>query len=200
MAESTDRNQRHHGPGTTAPCPTTCASAQIASSSAATRSGRAVPQPSGPRPGARRPSPRLDLDDLQRRAERRMVAWGTIPRWSAYVFMCRGVDRDRRPLPHLVQRHHRRLRLPPTRRRRAPARYAVANAPRGDRSQRPPLVSRTGGHRGDVSIGIGAIVLKGVTHRRGAPWPPARSSRATCPRRMAPPATPPACEVTEKAP
>ncbi len=41
-------------------------------------------------------------------------------------------------------------------------RDAVANAPHGDRSQRPPLVSRPVVIGDDVWIGIGAIILKGV--------------------------------------
>jgi acetyltransferase-like isoleucine patch superfamily enzyme len=39
---------------------------------------------------------------------------------------------------------------------------AIANAPHGDRGQRPPLVSRPVVIEDDVWIGIGAIVLKGV--------------------------------------
>ena len=45
---------------------------------------------------------------------------------------------------------------------------AVANAPHGDRSQRPPLVSQPviiGDH---VEVGIGAIILKGVQIGEGA--------------------------------
>jgi acetyltransferase-like isoleucine patch superfamily enzyme len=45
---------------------------------------------------------------------------------------------------------------------------AIANSPQGDRSQRPPLVSRPVVIEDDVWIGIGAIVLKGVHVRRGA--------------------------------
>jgi acetyltransferase-like isoleucine patch superfamily enzyme len=47
-------------------------------------------------------------------------------------------------------------------------RDAIANAPEGDRSQRPPLVSRPVVIEDDVWIGIGAIILKGVTIGRGA--------------------------------
>ena len=47
-------------------------------------------------------------------------------------------------------------------------RDAVANAPFGDRSQRPPLVCRPVVIEDDASIGIGAIVLKGVRIGRGA--------------------------------
>jgi carbonic anhydrase/acetyltransferase-like protein (isoleucine patch superfamily) len=47
-------------------------------------------------------------------------------------------------------------------------RDAIANAPEGDRTQRPPLVSRPVVIADDVWIGIGAIVLKGVTVGRGA--------------------------------
>lgn len=39
---------------------------------------------------------------------------------------------------------------------------AVANAPQGDRSQRPPLVSRPVVIEDDVWVGISAIILKGV--------------------------------------
>jgi acetyltransferase-like isoleucine patch superfamily enzyme len=39
---------------------------------------------------------------------------------------------------------------------------AIANAPGGDRSQRPPIVSRPVTVGDDVWIGIGAIILKGV--------------------------------------
>lgn len=39
---------------------------------------------------------------------------------------------------------------------------AVANAPGGDRSQRPPIVSQPVTIGDDVWIGIGAIILKGV--------------------------------------
>lgn len=45
---------------------------------------------------------------------------------------------------------------------------AVANAPSGDRSQRPPLISRPVLIGNDVWIGIGAIILKGVTIGSGA--------------------------------
>lgn len=47
-------------------------------------------------------------------------------------------------------------------------RDAVANAPQGDRSLRPPLVAKPVVIEDDVSIGIGAIVLKGVTVGAGA--------------------------------
>jgi acetyltransferase-like isoleucine patch superfamily enzyme len=45
---------------------------------------------------------------------------------------------------------------------------AIANAPYGDRSRRPPLVSRPITIEDDVRIGIGAIVLKGITIGAGA--------------------------------
>lgn len=45
---------------------------------------------------------------------------------------------------------------------------AVANAPQGDRSQRPPIVSRPVIIGDDAWIGIGAIVLKGVHIGQGA--------------------------------
>jgi acetyltransferase-like isoleucine patch superfamily enzyme len=45
---------------------------------------------------------------------------------------------------------------------------AIANAPFGDRSQRPPLVARPVEIEDDVWVGIGAIVLKGVRIGRGA--------------------------------
>jgi len=45
---------------------------------------------------------------------------------------------------------------------------AVANSPQGDRSQRPPLVTRPVVVEDDVWIGIGAIILKGVRVGRGA--------------------------------
>jgi acetyltransferase-like isoleucine patch superfamily enzyme len=45
---------------------------------------------------------------------------------------------------------------------------AVANAPFGDRSRRPPLVSRPVVIGDDAWIGIGAIVLKGVRIGAGA--------------------------------
>jgi acetyltransferase-like isoleucine patch superfamily enzyme len=45
---------------------------------------------------------------------------------------------------------------------------AVANAPHGYRSQRPPLVSHPVVIEDDVWIGIGAIVLKGVRIGKGA--------------------------------
>jgi acetyltransferase-like isoleucine patch superfamily enzyme len=47
-------------------------------------------------------------------------------------------------------------------------RDAVAVSPFGDRSQRPPLVSRPVVIEDDVWVGIGAIVLKGVRIGRGA--------------------------------
>jgi acetyltransferase-like isoleucine patch superfamily enzyme len=47
-------------------------------------------------------------------------------------------------------------------------RDALANAPEGDRSARPPLVSRPVVIGDDVWVGIGAIILKGVTVGRGA--------------------------------
>jgi acetyltransferase-like isoleucine patch superfamily enzyme len=45
---------------------------------------------------------------------------------------------------------------------------AIANAPYGDRSVRPECVSRPVVIEDDVWIGIGAIILKGVTIGRGA--------------------------------
>ncbi len=45
---------------------------------------------------------------------------------------------------------------------------AIANRPGGDRSHRPPYVARPVVIEDDVWIGIGAIVLKGVTIGRGA--------------------------------
>jgi acetyltransferase-like isoleucine patch superfamily enzyme len=45
---------------------------------------------------------------------------------------------------------------------------AIANSPSGDRSRRPPLVSRPVTIEDDVWIGIGAIILKGVHVGRGA--------------------------------
>ena len=45
---------------------------------------------------------------------------------------------------------------------------AIANAPQGDRSQRPPLVSRPVVIEDGVWIGIGAIILKGVHVGSGA--------------------------------
>ena len=45
---------------------------------------------------------------------------------------------------------------------------AIANAPEGDRSHRPALVTRPVVIEDDVWIGIGAIVLKGVHIGRGA--------------------------------
>ena len=46
--------------------------------------------------------------------------------------------------------------------REARRRDAIANAPSGDRSQRPPLVTRPVTIGDDVWIGTGALVLKGV--------------------------------------
>lgn len=45
---------------------------------------------------------------------------------------------------------------------------AIANAPFGDRSQRPPFVSKPVVIEDDVWIGIGAIILKGVHIGQGA--------------------------------
>jgi acetyltransferase-like isoleucine patch superfamily enzyme len=45
---------------------------------------------------------------------------------------------------------------------------AIANAPRGDRSRRPALITRPVVIEDDVWIGIGAILLKGVRVGRGA--------------------------------
>ena len=45
---------------------------------------------------------------------------------------------------------------------------AIANAPGGDLSQRPPVTSRPVRIGNDVWIGIGAIILKGVTIGDGA--------------------------------
>ncbi len=45
---------------------------------------------------------------------------------------------------------------------------AIANAPGGDLSKRPPVVSRPVMIEDDVWIGIGAIILKGVRIGRGA--------------------------------
>jgi acetyltransferase-like isoleucine patch superfamily enzyme len=47
-------------------------------------------------------------------------------------------------------------------------RDAIANAPEGDRTQRPPLVTRPVAIADNVWIGIGAIILKGVTIGCGA--------------------------------
>lgn len=47
-------------------------------------------------------------------------------------------------------------------------RDAIANAPYGDRSQRPPFPSKPVVIEDDVSIGIGAIILKGVRIGKGA--------------------------------
>ena len=45
---------------------------------------------------------------------------------------------------------------------------AIANSPFGNRSERPPIASEPVRIRDDVWIGIGAIVLKGVTIGEGA--------------------------------
>ena len=45
---------------------------------------------------------------------------------------------------------------------------AIANAPEGNRSHRPPVVARPVVIEDDVWIGIGAIILKGVRIGRGA--------------------------------
>jgi acetyltransferase-like isoleucine patch superfamily enzyme len=45
---------------------------------------------------------------------------------------------------------------------------AIANAPSGDRSRRPPIVSKPVSIGDDVWIGIGAIILKGVQIGTGA--------------------------------
>lgn len=45
---------------------------------------------------------------------------------------------------------------------------AIANAPHGDRSKRPPIIAQPIRIEDDVWIGIGAIVLKGVTIGAGA--------------------------------
>lgn len=47
-------------------------------------------------------------------------------------------------------------------------RDAIANAPGGERSQRPPLVSQLVRIDDDAWIGIGAMILKGVHIGRGA--------------------------------
>jgi acetyltransferase-like isoleucine patch superfamily enzyme len=47
-------------------------------------------------------------------------------------------------------------------------RDAIANAPQGDRSTRPKLITRPVVIEDDVWIGIGAIILKGVRIGRGA--------------------------------
>ena len=47
-------------------------------------------------------------------------------------------------------------------------RDAIANAPQGDRSQRPAVIARAVVIEDDVWIGIGAIILKGVRVGRGA--------------------------------
>jgi acetyltransferase-like isoleucine patch superfamily enzyme len=47
-------------------------------------------------------------------------------------------------------------------------RDAVANAPEGDPSSRPPVESRPVEIGDDVRVGIGAIILKGVSIGRGA--------------------------------
>ena len=45
---------------------------------------------------------------------------------------------------------------------------AIANAPEGDKSKRPPIIARPVVIEDDVWIGIGAILLKGVRIGRGA--------------------------------
>jgi acetyltransferase-like isoleucine patch superfamily enzyme len=45
---------------------------------------------------------------------------------------------------------------------------AIANAPSGDRSRRPPLVAKSVAIEDDVWIGVGAMILKGVRIGRGA--------------------------------
>ena len=45
---------------------------------------------------------------------------------------------------------------------------AIANSPAGDKTKRPPLVTRPVIIEDDVWIGIGAIILKGVRIGRGA--------------------------------
>ncbi|HMP81816.1 MAG TPA: acyltransferase [Verrucomicrobiota bacterium] len=45
---------------------------------------------------------------------------------------------------------------------------AIANAPEGDRSQRPPVIAKPVVIEDDAWIGIGAIILKGVRIGRGA--------------------------------
>jgi acetyltransferase-like isoleucine patch superfamily enzyme len=60
-------------------------------------------------------------------------------------------------------------------------RDAIANAPTGDRTQRPPLVSRPVVIGDDVWIGIGAIILKGVTIGRGARIGPGTVVTSTVP-------------------
>jgi len=45
---------------------------------------------------------------------------------------------------------------------------AIANAPEGDRSRRPPLVTKPVSVGDDVWVGIGAIILKGVRIGCGA--------------------------------
>ncbi len=45
---------------------------------------------------------------------------------------------------------------------------AIANAPEGDRSQRPALISKPVVIEDDAWIGVGAIILKGVRIGRGA--------------------------------
>lgn len=47
-------------------------------------------------------------------------------------------------------------------------RDAIANAPGGNRAERPPFISQPVAIEDDAWIGIGAIVLKGVTVGRGA--------------------------------
>jgi acetyltransferase-like isoleucine patch superfamily enzyme len=45
---------------------------------------------------------------------------------------------------------------------------AMANAPQGDRSQRPAVIAKPVVIEDDTWVGIGAIVLKGVRIGRGA--------------------------------
>jgi acetyltransferase-like isoleucine patch superfamily enzyme len=45
---------------------------------------------------------------------------------------------------------------------------AMANAPQGDKSKRPPIIAKPVVIEDDVWIGIGAIILKGVHIGRGA--------------------------------
>ena len=45
---------------------------------------------------------------------------------------------------------------------------AIANAPGGDRSRRPPLISKCVTIEDNVWIGVGAMVLKGVRIGNGA--------------------------------
>lgn len=45
---------------------------------------------------------------------------------------------------------------------------AKANAPYGDKTQRPPVITRPVIIEDDVWVGVGVIILKGVTIRKGA--------------------------------